>query len=138
MGHYHGLMKDTKVYMHNVEIFQHFGDDGGVMTDGEGIVDGSLRPVETEGLNLRRAMLGVRWLYFKTVIFFRSEVYRRNDPGFLSSSRNSPNTAKNSDAKEASAQGATVPLVSILSSKPQTAFSKPSTIQSLFSHGGRR
>ena len=46
-GHYDGFMKDTKVYMLNMETFQQLWDDVGVVTDSEWIVDGYLRPVET-------------------------------------------------------------------------------------------
>ena len=64
-GHYDGFMKDTKVYLHNMETFQQFWDDVGVMTDSEWTVDGYLRQLEAKVSNLRQAMPEMCWLYFK-------------------------------------------------------------------------
>ena len=55
-GFYDGFMNDTTVYMHNMETFQQFWDDVGVMTNSKWLVDMDLRQLETKVSNLRRAM----------------------------------------------------------------------------------
>ena len=64
-GHYDGLTKDTKIYMHNMDSFQQFWDDVGAVTDSKWVVDGFLQPVETKLSSLSWAMPGMSWLYFK-------------------------------------------------------------------------
>ena len=64
-GHYDGLTKDTKIYMHNMESFQQFWDDVGVATDSKWVVDGFSQPVEAKLSSLSWAMPGMSWLYFR-------------------------------------------------------------------------
>lgn len=64
-GHYDGLTKDTKIYVHDMDSFQHFWDDVGVETDSKWAVDGFLRPVETKLSSLSWAMPGMSWLVFR-------------------------------------------------------------------------
>lgn len=64
-GHYDGLTKDTKIYIHNMESFQQFWHHVGVATDSKWAIDGFLQPVETKLSSLSWAMPGMSWLYFK-------------------------------------------------------------------------
>ena len=64
-GHYDGLTKDARMFMHNMESFRQSWDDVGVATGGKWTLDGFLQPVETKLSSLSWAMPGMSWLYFR-------------------------------------------------------------------------